>query len=64
MITANDNKIEWKEGLTVLDVFKILGYDYSLITVFVNDTFVPEENYETIVPDEANIKLIHICHGG
>ena len=66
MITINNrDKIEWKEHLTVTDVFGIMGYDYALITVTVNDEFVPEEDYDAyFIPDEASVLMIHLAHGG
>jgi thiamine biosynthesis protein ThiS len=66
MITINNrDKIDWHEGLTISDAFSVMGYDYALITVTVNDEFIPEEEYETrVIPDEANVLMIHLAHGG
>jgi thiamine biosynthesis protein ThiS len=66
MITINNrDKIDWKENLTVTDVFGIMGYDYALITVTVNDEFVPEEEYNVYcIPEDANVLMIHLAHGG
>lgn len=65
MIKINENEIEWKNGMTVTDALKKMGYDYSLIATTVNEQFVSQEEYdEYLVPDQADIKFLHICHGG
>jgi thiamine biosynthesis protein ThiS len=58
-------KMEWRQGLTIKDVLDHLNYNYSLITVSLNNTVIFEEDYEdTLVPDGSSIKAIHLCHGG
>ncbi|HPZ08036.1 MAG TPA: sulfur carrier protein ThiS [Candidatus Eremiobacteraeota bacterium] len=65
MITVNGNKIDWHEGMTVTEIFNIMGYDFSLIVTSVNDELVLEDDYDIFyVPDEADVKAIHIYHGG
>ncbi len=66
MITVNDmHKLEWQQGMTVGDVMKELGYNYSLITVTVNGEYVDPDSYDSHeVPDKADMKAIHIAHGG
>lgn len=65
MITVNSNKIDWHEGMTVTEVFKIMGYDFSLIVTSVNGEVIHEDNYDTCyIPDGADVKAIHIHHGG
>jgi len=66
MIIVNQReKREWKEGMTVSDLFKIMGYDYSLITVMINGKYVPEDEYSfTTIPDEADVRAYHLAHGG
>ncbi len=66
MLTINNrDRIEWKEKMTVRDVLEAMRYEYALITVTVNDQFVPEEDYETFqVPDGASVQVFHLAHGG
>ena len=66
MILINDrDKIVWFEGMTVKDILNEMEYSYVMITVTVNDKVVIDEEYETYtVPDNAYVKLIHLCHGG
>ena len=66
MILVNQfKKVAWRDGITVADVLGELGWDYALITTTVNGVFVPTEDYNNFqVPDEADMRAIHIAHGG
>jgi len=65
MLTVNGKEIEWSEGMTVSDLFKIMDYDYALIVVSVNDQTIPKDNYQSyVIEDHSIIKMMHICHGG
>ena len=65
MIRVNDNEVDWREGMTVADALAAMGYDYSLITVSVDGKLVPPDDHDTYpVPDGADIRAIHILHGG
>jgi thiamine biosynthesis protein ThiS len=61
----NRDVIAWKSGMTVSDVLKAMSYDYPLITITVNNTLVPREEYDTCpVPDNAEVIVFHLAHGG
>jgi len=66
MITVNDrDHLEWHEGLTVADVLRQLGWDFALIIASVNGRHVPTADYETTpIPDHADVRLLHVMHGG
>ncbi len=66
MILVNDrDKIEWRDGMTVQDVLDAMNYSYSLITVTVNDQLVSRDDYDEFeVPDDANVTIFHLAHGG
>ena len=65
MITVNNQKLEYTPNMTVADVLKTMDYDFPLIAVVLNDQPIPKEKFNsTTIPDHANIKAIHICHGG
>jgi hypothetical protein len=65
ILINNRDRIPWSEGITVTQVFAVMGYDYALITVFINDVLVAEEEYDsTTIPDNANVQMIHLAHGG
>jgi thiamine biosynthesis protein ThiS len=66
MITVNNrDKIDFRENYTISDLFKDMKFDYSLITVYVDGKYVPDEDYPTfILHDGASVQAIHIMHGG
>ena len=66
MISVNDSlTIEWNHEMTVRDVLNACSYDFVLMTVIVNDHFIPEDEYDSYkVPDGADFKAIHLHHGG
>jgi len=65
IITVNGNRVEWHEGMTVTELFRIMGYDFSLIVTSINGEIIHEDNYDTsFIPDGAEVKAIHIHHGG
>lgn len=66
MITVNGNRtVEWREGISVADVLRELGWDYVLITTTVDGKFIERDDYSSaLVPDGADVRAIHIAHGG
>ncbi len=66
MITVNNrDRLSWQSGMTVKDVLKKMNYDYSLISVYINDEYIAQEEYNSYkIPDNASIQIIHLAHGG
>lgn len=64
IVNARD-RLDWKPGMTVRDVLDAMGYSYPLITVSVNDKVVETDDYEHFtIPDNAEITIFHLAHGG
>ena len=60
MVTVNNrDKVRWHEGMTVRDVLDKMHYSFDLITVTVNGTFVPPEDYEDHKVQLQVIKRLH-----
>jgi thiamine biosynthesis protein ThiS len=66
MIRVNNREeIEWQPGMTVSDLLERLNYTYHEIIVKVNGELVRKEAYDAYtVPDEADVKAIHLIAGG
>lgn len=66
MVTVNNrDKVDWHEGMTVQDLLDAMGYSYKLITVTVEGVVVPHEDFEEhLVPDDTNVTVFHLAHGG
>lgn len=65
ILVNNRDSIEWQEGITVQNLLEIMEYDFSHMTVTVNGTLIPEEEYENYkIPDNADVNVFHLAHGG
>ena len=65
MITVNGDPLEWRPGLTIADILKIRNYIFRMIAVQVNGELVRRGNYDTaVVPDGADVQVIHMISGG
>ncbi len=66
MITVNGTPLPWREGMTVSEVLARMDYTaINLITVFVDGVHVPESDYDAhVVKDGADVRAVHIHHGG
>lgn len=66
MITVNGrDRIAWEPATSVQDVLNAMGWAFPLIVATVNDERVKPEDFASYeVPDEADVRLIHIMHGG
>ena len=65
MITVNGDPLEWRSGLTIADILKIRNYIFRMIAVQVNGELVRRGTYDTVVvPDGADVQVIHMISGG
>lgn len=65
MIRVNGTHVEWREGMTVTDALRAMGYDYSMISVFVDGRHVPDDLHdEFVLRDDAEVQALHLHHGG
>lgn len=66
MITVNRrHRLEWFEGMTIRDVLKTMNYTYPDIVVRVNHQVILDEHYDdSTIPDEADVRVIHLIAGG
>jgi thiamine biosynthesis protein ThiS len=61
----NREEIDWREGMTVSDVLESLNYTYPRLIVKVNGELVRRESYDVwLIPDGADVKVIHLIAGG
>jgi thiamine biosynthesis protein ThiS len=66
MITINQReRIEWTPDMTVQDVLERMNYTYPEVVIRVNGEVVMNEEYDSYrVPDEADVRVIHLIAGG
>ncbi|MCX7682189.1 MAG: sulfur carrier protein ThiS [Anaerolineae bacterium] len=61
----NRDELEWEEGMTVSSLLERLKYTFAHIIVRVNGEIVPPEKYATyLIPDGAQVLVIHLIAGG
>ncbi len=64
-ITVNSNVIEWTEGMTVTGILKVMNYTFKLLVIHVNGKIIKKEDWPlTLVPENAEVKVIHLMSGG
>ena len=65
VIVNNRDRVNWHRNLSVRDLLQQMSYSYPLITVTVNGELVPKEDYEEhLIPDNAEVTVFHLAHGG
>ncbi len=66
MITLNKReRLEWRAGLTIKELLEEKTFTYPHIIVSINGTVIRHDAYaETLIPDEADVRVIHLIAGG
>ncbi len=65
IIVNNRDKVDWVENMTVTRLLEKMNYTYGLITVTVDNNLVFEEDYDHfIIPDNTQVGVFHLAHGG
>ena len=65
MITVNSDPLPWHDGMTVAEILKIRNYIFRMIAVQVNGELVRRGTYDkAVVPDGADVQVIHMISGG
>jgi thiamine biosynthesis protein ThiS len=65
VICVNEEAMEWDECMTIQDVLDRRKYTFPLIVVKVDGEVVRKEQYTSfLVPDGADVKVIHLIGGG
>lgn len=65
MIQVNGEAMAWREGLTVHDVLVARNFRFPLLIITVDGELVAPKAYEgTLVPDGAELQVMHLMSGG
>jgi len=65
MITVNSDPMPHRPGMTVQDILDERKYIFRMLAVSVNGQVVARKDYRTtVVPDEAEVQVIHMISGG
>lgn len=64
-IVVNGDLLDWREGMTIRDVLKAKNYIFPLLITTVNGTLIPRGAYDAaVVPEGADVKVVHLISGG
>lgn len=64
-ILVNGDPLDWKDGMTVRDILTLKRYTFPMLVITVDDSIIDRKNYDTaIVPEGANVKVVHLMSGG
>jgi len=65
MITVNNDPLAHTPGMTVADILRIKNFIFRMLVVQVNGQIVKRAHYATtVVPDGADVQVIHLISGG
>jgi sulfur carrier protein len=65
MITVNGEPVAHTAGMTVADVLRLRNFIFRMLVVQVNGELVKRADYAgTLVPDNADVQVIHMISGG
>jgi len=65
MITVNGEKMDWREGMTIADILKARNYIFRMIAVSIDSELIKRGTYDkAVVPDGADVQVIHMISGG
>ena len=65
MIQVNGDPLAWSEGMTVRDILVAKNYTFPLLIVTIGDDLIDRRDYTTtLVPEGADVKVVHLMSGG
>lgn len=64
-IQVNGDPLAWQDGMTVRDVLTLKRFTFPMLVITVNDSVIERRNYDTtVIPEGANVKVVHLMSGG
>ncbi len=65
MIRVNGDPMDWFEGMTVSDMLEGKNYKFPMLIITVDEAMVEKPRWnDTLVPDGADVRVIHMLSGG
>lgn len=64
-ITLNNETYPWEENLTISKIIKTKKFTFKMLVVKIDGNLVKKDQYSTItIPENADVKIIHLISGG
>jgi len=65
VLTVNGEPLDYEPGMRIVDVLERRGYIFPLLIITIDGVHVPRDRYAlTVVPDGADVQVIHLMSGG
>jgi thiamine biosynthesis protein ThiS len=65
MIRINDDKIKWRDGMTVRDAMNEMRFTFPLVVVSVNGVIIPPDELDShLLKDGDEVMVLHLTSGG
>ncbi|MBA1333942.1 MAG: hypothetical protein HPY66_0335 [Firmicutes bacterium] len=68
MIKVNDDVLDWKDGMTVVDLLNLMEYpeyNFPIMVVSINGKHIPNDKYaETLISKGDEVKVMQPLAGG
>lgn len=62
---VNETKLPWREGMVVRDALTMMNYTFKMLVIKLNGELIKKESYDsTPIPQNADLKVIHLISGG
>lgn len=63
--SVNEHKLVWQEGLVIRDALRLMNYTFKMLVIKLNGQLVKKDDYDsTPIPENADVKVIHLISGG
>jgi len=64
-IKVNGISMDWDENMTIQTILNKKNFTFKMLVVKVNGELVRKKDYDTTtVPENAEVKVIHLISGG
>lgn len=65
MFVLNNRPEEWQAGMSITDLLEQKRFTFKMLVIKVNGELIKKKDYQnTIIPENADVKVIHLMSGG
>lgn len=65
MFLLNNRPEEWHDNLTIADLLIQKKFTFKLLVIKINGKLIKKNEYQNaIIPESADVKVIHLMSGG
>lgn len=65
IITLNNKPYNWQENLTIDKILQAENYTFKMLVIKINGKLIKKDQYsQVVIPENADVKIIHLISGG